>query len=51
MCEDRVEKSVPRDHRLSSLVMTNGDPRGGFFHPTLTLTIESYKTSIIVRVM
>ena len=42
-----IEKSVPRDHRLSSL----GKPRdakrrslGGFFYPTLTLLIDSYIT-------
>ena len=37
-----MEKSVPRDHRLSSLVMPNDDPREGFFYPTLTLMIDSY---------
>ena len=44
-CEGRIEKSVPRDHRLSSL----GKPRGAkrrssdtFFYPTLTLMIDSY---------
>ena len=45
-CEGGIEKSVPRDHRLSSLgkpdVMPNGDPRDGFFYPTLTLMIDSY---------
>ena len=25
-----------------SLVMPNGDPLDGFFHPTLTLVIDSY---------
>ena len=38
------EKSVPRDHRLSSLashVMPNGDPRDGFFYPTFTLMMDS----------
>ena len=43
--EGRIEKSVPRDHRLSSL----GKPRdakrrssGGFFYPTLTLMMDYY---------
>ena len=43
--EGRIEKSDHRDHRLSysaSLVMPNGDPRDGFFYPTLTLMIDSY---------
>ena len=26
----------------ASLVMPNGDPRDGFFYPTLTLIIDSY---------
>ena len=30
-CEGRIEKSVPRDHRLSSLSMTNDDPEGQIF--------------------
>ena len=33
-CEGRIEKSVPLDHRLSSLgcrVMTTGDPEGRIF--------------------
>ena len=43
-CEGRIEKSVPRDHRLSSLgkPCDAGDPREGFFYPTLTLMIDSY---------
>ena len=28
-------------HHLASLVMPNGDPRDGFFYPTLTLMIDS----------
>ena len=47
--EGRIEKSVPQDHRLSSLaslVMPNGDPRDGFFYPTLTLRIDSYITCL-----
>ena len=37
--EDRIEKAVPRDRRLPSLVLPNGDPRDGIFYPTLTLMI------------
>ena len=29
-------------HHSASFVMPNGDPRGGFFYPTLTLMINSY---------
>ena len=43
--EVRIEKSVPRDHRVSSL----GKPRDAkrrsserIFYPTLTLVIDSY---------
>ena len=28
-------------HHSASLMMQNGDPRGGFFYPTLTLMIDS----------
>ena len=43
-CERRIEKSIPRDHRFSSLVchhsaslvMQNGVPWDGFFYPTHT---------------
>ena len=35
-------KFISLDHRLSSLVMLNGDPRDGFSYPTLTLMIDSY---------
>ena len=41
-CEDRIEKSVLLDHRLSSLLMANGDPWDEFFYPILTLMIDSY---------
>ena len=30
----------------SSLVMPNGDPRDGFFDPTLTLMIDSYNLDL-----
>ena len=48
--EDRIEKSVPQDHRLSSasLVMPIGDPRDGFFYPTLRLMIDSYNLIIFL---
>ena len=29
-------------HQLATLVMPIGDPRDGFFYPTLTLMIDSY---------
>ena len=48
MCEGGIEKSVPGDHRLSSL----GKPRdaksgslGQIFYFTLTLMIDSYDIS------
>ena len=41
-CEGRIEKSTPRDHSLSSLGKSNGNPRDLFFCPTLTLMIDSY---------
>ena len=41
LCEDGIEKSVPSDYHLSSL-MPNVNPREGFFYPTLTLMIDSY---------
>ena len=37
----RIEKSIPGDHRLSSVLMPNGDPRDCFFYPTLMK--DSYK--------
>ena len=37
--EGGTEKSIPRDHRVSSRVMPNGDPRDVFFDPTLPLLI------------
>ena len=44
-CEDGIEKSVPCEHRLSSLgnlVMTNGDHWDGFLDPTLTIMIDFF---------
>ena len=41
-CESGIEKSVPRDHRLST-----GDPRDGFLYPTLTLMKDSYITASV----
>ena len=40
--EKEIEKSVPHNHHLSSLVMPIGDPWDGFFYPTLTPMIDSY---------
>ena len=39
--------SIKRSHyscegRIEKFVMPNGDPRDGYFYPTLTLTINSY---------
>ena len=45
LCEDGIEKSVPRItdcHHAASLVMPIGDPRDGFFYPTLILMIDTY---------
>ena len=47
LCDGRIEKSVPRIHRLSSLgnqslVMTNGNHLDRFFYHTLTLMIDPY---------
>ena len=36
-------------HHSASLVMPIGDPRDGFFYPTLTLMIDSYCTSQHMR--
>ena len=47
VCE--IEKSIPRDHRLSSLIkpwMPKGDPRDRFYCPVLTFMMDSY---IIVK--
>ena len=34
-------------HHSASLVMQNGDPRDGFFYPTLTFIIDSHKLACI----
>ena len=53
-CEGRIEKSVPRDHRLSSLGMPCDAKRWSlgliFFYPTPTLKMDSYniKHSVII---
>ena len=39
--EDGIEKSVPHDPRLSSLVMPNGDPWDDFFYPTFMMDLYS----------
>ena len=44
-CEDEIEKSILAIavcHHSANLVMPIGDPRVGFFYPTLTLMIDSY---------
>ena len=44
-CEDGIEKpsiAITVRHLSAGLVLPNGDPRDGFFLPTLTLMIDSY---------
>ena len=41
-CEGYIEKSVPRDHSLASLVMSDSNPRDGSFYLPLTPMIDSY---------
>ena len=41
-CEDGVEKSVPRDHRL----LPNYYHQAGLFYPILTLMIDCYNIKI-----
>ena len=44
-CEGRMEKSIPRItvwHHEACLVMTNGDPEGRIFYPTLARTMDSF---------
>ena len=44
-CEDKIEKSVPRDHRLSSLGKPRDAkrrPRDGCFYHTFILMIDYY---------
>ena len=45
-----MEKSAPRDHRLSSLGKPRDarDPRDGFFYPTLKLMMETYSPRNLV---
>ena len=47
-CEVGIEKSVPRItdwHHEACRVMTNGDPRDGFFYPTITRIMDSFSCS------
>ena len=47
-CEGRIEKSVPRItvwHHEACRVNTNGDPRAGFFHPSLACIMDSFSCS------
>ena len=37
-------------HHSASPMMTNFDPRGGFFYPSLTLMIDSYSIPIFIIV-
>ena len=48
--EGGTKKSVLRDHRLSSLVIPNGVPRNGLFHPALTLMIDSYILTLYLTI-
>ena len=49
LCEDEIEKSVTRDHCLSSLVMHIGDPWDRFFY--LTLMLDSYSVMFYYNVL
>ena len=42
LCEDGIEKCVPRDYSTSP-VTPNCDLRDGLFYPTLILMIDSYR--------
>ena len=45
MCEDGIEKSIPRItvcHHSTRLVMLSGDPWDGLFYPIFTLMMDSY---------
>ena len=45
LSEDGIENpslAITVCHHSASLVMPNGDPRDGFFYPTLTLMMDSY---------
>ena len=47
-CEGRIEKSVLRItvlHHGACRVMTNGDPEGRIFYPTLTLKMDYFSCS------
>ena len=49
ICDDGIEKSVPLDHRLSSLGKPHDakdDPGDGFFYHTLILMIDSYNLTL-----
>ena len=48
-CEDGIDKSVPRDHRFASLVMSIGDPLDRFFYAILTLMMYSYSLCLLLR--
>ena len=44
-CEDGIENlslTINVCHHSASLVMPIGDPRNGFFYPTLTLIMDSF---------
>ena len=50
-CEGRIEKSVPRFavlHQEASQVMTNGDPEGRIFYPTLTRPMFVFSCSLFL---
>ena len=50
-CEGRIEKSVPTItlwHHKACRVLTNGDPEGWIFYPTLTRIMDSFSCSPLV---
>ena len=52
-CEGRIEKSVSKItawHHEACRVMTNGDPEGRFFFPTLTRIMNSFPCSPLATI-
>ena len=50
-CEGRIEKSIPRIafwHQETFRVMTNGDPEGYIFYPTLTRIMNFFSCPQLV---
>ena len=52
LCEDGIENPslvITVCHHSASLVMPVNDPQDGFFYPSLTLMIDSYKDRRVAR--